>query len=62
MLKAALDQLAQGRVVAIATESFFGLLADVTSTSAVDELLSLKPRGSDKGSLCSCPIGRAGSL
>jgi L-threonylcarbamoyladenylate synthase len=49
MLKAALDQLARGRVVAIATESFFGLLADVTSTSAVDELLSLKPRGSDKG-------------
>jgi L-threonylcarbamoyladenylate synthase len=49
MLKAALDQLARGGVVAIATESFFGLLADVGSSAAIDGLLSLKPRGSDKG-------------
>jgi L-threonylcarbamoyladenylate synthase len=43
------EALAQGRVVAIATESFFGLLADATSPAAIDALLSLKPRGSDKG-------------
>jgi len=49
MSRAALDQLAAGRVVAIATESFFGLLADATSSTAIDTLLSLKPRGADKG-------------
>lgn len=41
--------LAAGRVVAVATESFFGLLADATSRAAIDALLALKPRGSDKG-------------
>jgi L-threonylcarbamoyladenylate synthase len=41
--------LAEGRVVAIATESFFGLCADATNPRALDTLLSLKPRGSDRG-------------
>lgn len=49
MLADALDQLAAGRVVAVATESFFGLLADAESPAAIDCLLSLKPRGADKG-------------
>jgi L-threonylcarbamoyladenylate synthase len=41
--------LAAGRVVAVATESFFGLLADATRSDAIDALLALKPRGSEKG-------------
>ena len=41
--------LARGNVVAIATESFFGLLADAGRPDAIERLLSLKPRGSDKG-------------
>lgn len=49
MIERALEQLAAGRVVAIATESFFGLLADVESGDAISCLLSLKPRGADKG-------------
>jgi len=48
-MNAALAQLAAGRVVAIATESFFGLVADATRADAVDHLLGLKPRGSEKG-------------
>jgi L-threonylcarbamoyladenylate synthase len=40
--------LEAGSVVAIATESFFGLLADVTNPKALDALFSLKPRGADK--------------
>jgi L-threonylcarbamoyladenylate synthase len=44
-----LDALAAGRVVAIATESFFGLLADVRNRDALSLLFSLKPRGADKG-------------
>lgn len=44
-----LEALAAGRVVAIATESFFGLLADVRSDAALSLLFSLKPRGADKG-------------
>jgi L-threonylcarbamoyladenylate synthase len=40
--------LESGGVVAVATESFFGLLADVTSPKALDALFSLKPRGADK--------------
>jgi tRNA threonylcarbamoyl adenosine modification protein (Sua5/YciO/YrdC/YwlC family) len=46
---AALARLAAERVVAAATESFFGLLADATEPRAVDTLLGLKPRGADKG-------------
>jgi L-threonylcarbamoyladenylate synthase len=48
-LAAALQQLAAGRVVAAATESFFGLLADIGKPSAVEALFALKPRGADKG-------------
>jgi tRNA threonylcarbamoyl adenosine modification protein (Sua5/YciO/YrdC/YwlC family) len=48
-IETALAQLAAGRVVAAATESFFGFLADITNPSAVDALFALKPRGSDKG-------------
>lgn len=44
-----LHALAAGRVVAIGTESFFGLLADVRSDAALSLLFSLKPRGADKG-------------
>ena len=44
-----LDALASGRVVALATESFFGLLADVRNQVALSLLFSLKPRGADKG-------------
>lgn len=40
--------LRSGGVVAVATESFFGLLADITSPKALDALFSLKPRGADK--------------
>lgn len=49
VLRAALDQLRRGGVVAAATESYFGLLADITNPVAVDALFGLKPRGSDKG-------------
>jgi L-threonylcarbamoyladenylate synthase len=41
--------LERGSVVAIATESFFGLLADAGRPDAVERLSSLKPRGADKG-------------
>jgi L-threonylcarbamoyladenylate synthase len=46
---AALATLAAGRVVAAATESFFGLLADAEAPQALSCLLGLKARGSDKG-------------
>jgi len=48
-LEAALAQLAAGKVVAAATESYFGLLADIANPSAVEALFALKPRGADKG-------------
>jgi len=48
-MERALAQLAAGKVVAAATESFFGLLADITNPSAVEALFALKPRGADKG-------------
>ncbi|HET7542948.1 MAG TPA: L-threonylcarbamoyladenylate synthase [Polyangiaceae bacterium] len=48
-LAIALDQLAAGKVVAAATESFFGFLADIENPSAVEALFALKPRGADKG-------------
>jgi len=44
-----LEALGRGGVVAIATESFFGLLADARRADAVERLASLKPRGADKG-------------
>lgn len=48
-LEAALAQLAAGKVVAAATESYFGLLADIANPIAVEALFALKPRGADKG-------------
>jgi L-threonylcarbamoyladenylate synthase len=48
-LDAALAQLAAGKVVAAATESFFGLLADIGNPLAVEALFRLKPRGADQG-------------
>ncbi|MEI9950960.1 MAG: L-threonylcarbamoyladenylate synthase [Pseudomonadota bacterium] len=48
-VEAALAQLAAGKVVAAATESFFGLLADIENPIAVEALFALKPRGADKG-------------
>ena len=41
--------LKEGRVVAAPTESSYGLLADVHNPDAIANLLSVKPRGSDKG-------------
>ena len=48
-IEAALAQLAAGGVVAAATESYFGLLADIENPIAVEALFALKPRGADKG-------------
>ena len=48
-LDRALAHLAAGGVVAAATESFFGLLADIGNPNALDALFGLKPRGADKG-------------
>ena len=41
--------LERGLVVAIATESSFGLFADATRPDALDTLLRVKPRGAEKG-------------
>lgn len=38
-----------GGVVAAATETLFGLLADPSQPGALNRLFSLKPRGADKG-------------
>jgi L-threonylcarbamoyladenylate synthase len=46
---AVLAQLAAGKVVAAATESYFGFLADIGNPVAVEALFALKPRGADKG-------------
>ena len=48
-LQPLVDVLERGAVVAIATESFFGLLADAGRADAIERLVSLKPRGADKG-------------
>ena len=48
-IDAALAQLAAGKVVAAATESFFGFLADIGNPLAVEALFALEPRGADKG-------------
>lgn len=47
--QALLEQLSSGKVVAAATESYFGFLADIGNQAAVDALFALKPRGADKG-------------
>lgn len=48
-LERALERLRAGGVVAAATESFFGLLADIANPLALEALFALKPRGADKG-------------
>ena len=48
-LDRALDALAARRVVAAATETFFGLLTDALDPIALARLFALKPRGADKG-------------
>jgi L-threonylcarbamoyladenylate synthase len=48
-IEALLVQLAAGKVVAAATESYFGFLADIGNPVAVEALFALKPRGADKG-------------
>jgi len=48
-LHRALGVLAEGGVVAAATETFFGLLADARRPSAVDRVFSLKGRDAAKG-------------
>jgi L-threonylcarbamoyladenylate synthase len=45
----AVAALRAGQVVAAATETLFGLLADARRPEALDALFSLKARGSDKG-------------
>jgi L-threonylcarbamoyladenylate synthase len=47
-MDAALSVLRAGGVVAAATESSFGLLVDAASSTAIDNLVALKPRGTDK--------------
>lgn len=48
-MKELVRALEAGLVVAAATETFFGLLVDATSSAALDNLLRVKPRGADKG-------------
>jgi L-threonylcarbamoyladenylate synthase len=48
-LERAVDALTAGTVVAAATETFFGLLADARRSSAVDLVFSLKGREASKG-------------
>jgi len=48
-LRGALQALQRGAVVAVATESSFGFLADCARASALDELFSIKPREAARG-------------
>lgn len=48
-LQQALDVLRSGGVVAAATETYFGLLADAANPHALDRLFEIKPRELDKG-------------
>jgi L-threonylcarbamoyladenylate synthase len=45
----ALSALSRGLVVAAATETFFGLLADARQSAAIDRVLLLKGRDAEKG-------------
>jgi L-threonylcarbamoyladenylate synthase len=45
----AIDALSRGRIVAIATETFIGLLADPARPGALDRLFSMKGRDAGKG-------------
>jgi len=58
-LEAALAALARGGVVAAATETFFGLLADVRRPEAVETLFELKGRAEQKGVALLVPGQRA---
>jgi L-threonylcarbamoyladenylate synthase len=49
VLARALDVLGDGRVVAVATETFFGFLADVRRPDAIERVFSLKGRNAAKG-------------
>lgn len=48
-LTSALDALREGRIVAVATESYFALAGDATRASVLDALLGLKGRQAEKG-------------
>lgn len=48
-LDRAVLSLKTGGVVAAATETLFGLLADARNPAALDRLVELKPRGTEKG-------------
>jgi L-threonylcarbamoyladenylate synthase len=48
-LRHALGFLSDGGVVAAATETFFGLLADVSRSTAIDRVFALKGRDASKG-------------
>jgi L-threonylcarbamoyladenylate synthase len=48
-LRVALSALSRGEVVAAATETFFGLLADPRLPGALDKLFALKGRAATKG-------------
>jgi L-threonylcarbamoyladenylate synthase len=54
--------LERGLVVAVATESSFGLFADATRSEALDTLLRVKPRGAEKGIPVVLPDANAWSL
>jgi L-threonylcarbamoyladenylate synthase len=54
-LSQAAERIARGGVVAAATESMFGLLADATNPSSIDRVLSLKARPDEKGILVLLP-------
>jgi L-threonylcarbamoyladenylate synthase len=54
--------LERGLVVAVATESSFGLFADATRSEALDTLLRVKPRGAEKGIPVVLPDAEAWSV
>lgn len=56
-LERALTCLRANGAVAVATESFFALAVDATSASALDFLMTLKPRDSSKGVGLMVPAG-----
>lgn len=53
--------LKDGRVVAAATETFFGLLADIDDPQALDAVFALKGRGGEKASALLLPSFEAWS-
>lgn len=55
MLNQAVAALKEGKVVAAATETFFGLLADVENPRALDAVFRLKGRGAEKASALLLP-------